>query len=74
MPCFHHAFTSNPLRVGPYHSGLSRRDRRERKPLILFQAVPRREVHVRLAALLGLRPLAMGTLNWYEIHAISLRK
>ena len=68
MPCLHNTFTSYTLRIGPCQSGLSRRDRAERKtiPLILVQAVPRREVHASLAALLGLRPLTMGTQNGYK--------
>lgn len=69
MPCLHHTFTSSTLRIGRRHSGLSRRDRPERKiPLIILQAVPRREVHASLAALLGLRPLIMGTQVRCETH------
>lgn len=67
MPCLHLIFTIHTLPIGRVHSWLSRRDPLERKsPLIRVQAIPRREVHASLAALLNFRPFTMGTQIWYE--------
>ena len=62
MPCLHVTFTSTSLLPGRWQSGQSRNKRSKRVPPLTLHAIPRsrRDLHASLAALLGLRPLAMG--------------